>query len=82
MFLVMSKGSDMQTARAAKEALRQEPTARNWSVGLMRRNGVLGLKVNVPVASDRELVPSKIGLVPVHEVEVVPCVVALAARAR
>ena len=70
----------MQTARAAKEALRHEPTARNWSVGFMRRNGILGLKVNVPAESDRGLVPSKIGLVPVHEVEVVPEVVALTAR--
>ena len=46
----------------------------------MRRNGILGLKVNVPAESDRGLVPSKIGLVPVHEVEVVPEVVAFTAR--
>jgi hypothetical protein len=82
MVLVMSKGISMQTARAAKEALRHEPVARNWSIGLMRRNGVLGLKVNVLAEADRKLVPSEIGSVPVHEVEVIPEVVALTARAR
>ena len=76
----MSKAISMDTARAAKEALRKESAARHWSVGFVRRGGILGLKVNVPTAAERALVPARVSSVPVHQVDVVPEVVALSSR--
>lgn len=59
----------LDQARAAQAELLRSPFLKLAGVGITRRDGVIGLKVNVGRDEDRWRVPREVDGVPIHEVE-------------
>ncbi|RBP38645.1 hypothetical protein DES53_111165 [Roseimicrobium gellanilyticum] len=61
----------LQKARAAQAELIRTVKVRLTGVGIAKRAGVLGLKVNIVRGEDRAAIPDQVAGVPVLDVEVV-----------
>ena len=61
----------LDKAREAKNKLLNEPKIKISSVGITKRRGVVGLKVNLREGGQSESLPKAVGGVPIFEVNTI-----------